>query len=778
MPLLRPPALLITALIALLAAPALTAEPSSAPAWQLPVNTVLSAKPVSEFPAGMKWDAGVWPKSSASVVPGKSILRYQTYINSTAPQATYVTGTLPAARDWSGYDGIRLKLTAACTSGKTPIVLRLIINEETKIKIAALPMKSGDTRTFTLPFPNKAKDTLNAVECLKLLWVSREFIDGDKLWLQISDFELVKLASGVAELPAQEVGLELFIGPGGSVDIIDDGQAPAGRVAVYTGSRCRLDAEDRVTYIFTHLFSGRKTVRTQAIGRAVAGGERVEMPCDFAACEPGYYWVTADIQQDAKSLAGGRVGFADFHVRAPNEPMAYSILSIRAGMGRYIIDPIGGYGSGSVALMHTYDPRDADHYIDFIKAYQARRPHGASTSKDTEVMEAGVTGTVFAAYAFRAAERTANNGFVVSGNPFPETRSARQYAEWLLKNNCDYLIDYMQNPDGSTKWDVNEYFSRNLGDYSDSFTEYRVPDTNQIGEWLRAISRTIIYFKDDPPQGEYVERLYKAARKSADFLVRSTTDKAGGYEHVIRHFKLLDGKYPGGRRLLYVEGGRQCDVYAPRAMAGLSYFAYACHLLGRDIPPSYLDALRDTTKWSLAKMKPDTGWYDWQCSYEAEGGCHAFLGNQYLAEAAQGYYLLCAARGDAADAKLAAECTRRALRFVTDHDRSFCHYTGNSPQEFWVGPYLYWQFSEYLGSIGEEPRFREYLGYLHKGWAEKRNWRDFTQRTGDGPVSRSNELSHITMSILAYPALRLMEEQGHPFKYPVPTLAELESAKP
>ncbi len=153
------------------------------------------------------------------------------------------------------------------------------------------------------------------------------------------------------------------------------------------------------------------------------------------------------------------------------------------------------------------------------------------------------------------------------------------------------------------------------------------------------------------------------------------------------------------------------------------------------VPQSYLDALKDTTAWALDKMQPETGWFDWQCGYDVEGGCHSFLGNQYLAEAAQGYYLLCAERGDRQEAQQAAECARRALRFITDDCRGFHGYRGDTPQEFWVGPYLYWQFTEYLGSIGEEKPFRDYLGYLHRAGAEVRGWRDFTQRTGTVPCS-------------------------------------------
>ena len=93
--------------------------------------------------------------------------------------------------------------------------------------------------------------------------------------------------------------------------------------------------------------------------------------------------------------------------------------------------------------------------------------------------------------------------------------------------------------------------------------------------------------------------------------------------------------------------------------------------------------------------------------------------------------------------------------------------------EFWVGPYLYWQYSEYLGSIGYEKPFADYLAVLHKNWAVDRNWKDFTQRGGGDMVGRADDLSHLTMALPAYPGLRYLEEIGKPFKYAVPMLNEL-----
>ncbi len=90
----------------------------------------------------------------------------------------------------------------------------------------------------------------------------------------------------------------------------------------------------------------------------------------------GILLVTADIQRGRKSVAGGRVGFADFYVRREGGSMVKAMLDIRTGMGRYIIDPAGAYGSGSVKLMPTYDPRDEARYLDFIRAYREWTPRG------------------------------------------------------------------------------------------------------------------------------------------------------------------------------------------------------------------------------------------------------------------------------------------------------------------------------------------------------------------------------------------------------------------
>jgi hypothetical protein len=776
--------LLIVATLALCAA--VEAKGLRSPAWEIPFHEVIGSRPVDDFTSLSTWSSSGWKGAKASVLPLKpgsaeSSLLLETTVDTRGARRCVFERSLGSPRDWSGYEGIRFKMRAYSSDPNAAIVLRLIINDEVQMKLTFPAMLSGGERTVVAPFPAEKRGALKNVSLLHFFLDNRGYAEDTAIRLRLWDFELVNLKEGLAPLPENEAGVELFIGDADSVALVKHGaELPKCRAVVHTGADCVLTPADVLACVATDLFTDKKITFDQPLGRAVKVAARAEFEIKLPQVPPGYYWVTCDLKRAGKSLVNGRVGFADFYQRAENENMTHTILSLRTGMGLYIIDPAGAYGSGSIAFMHTYDPRDADHYIDFIRAYQYWSPEGASTSKDTEVLEAGVTGTVFAAEAFRAAG---------------ELDRAR-FAEKLLKSNIDYMIDHVQNPDGSTKWDVNVYLARNPGAYQDTMTDSRAPDTNQVGEWLRSLARAMIYFMNVPGEQDYVTKLYKAGLISADYIVRVGTDQIGKHKNVIRHFKLIDGKYPGGRRELYEQEGRQCDVYLPRAMAGLSYFAYVRQLLAMHavhgspdpapstpamrgshdpaytpVPQDWLDAMRDTTAWAMDKMAPDTGWFDTQCGYEVEGGCHAFLGNMYLAEATQGYYLLCAARKDLDGAKLAAEATRRALYFVTDHDRFTSRSKG--PFEFWVGPYLYWQFTEYLGSIAPDPKFSAYLQLLHDGWAERRNWQDFTQRTGQSPLFRANELSNIHQSILAYPALRFMEETGKPFRYPVAGLRDL-----
>jgi hypothetical protein len=728
------------------------------PAWQLPVLQAVESESLLASLDTCKWDTAdsatkfKWEADPDN--PGQKRCNFDVLIdhNNAGP---YPVGwpsfqaTFPSVQDWSAWDGIQYQISAKCDKTEIPLPIRMIVRDADIFHL--IPMKSGETKTISVRLAGEDKTRLKSTKFVHFYLDEGEYPDKAHVTFVIKDLKLVKLKEIDSQLPAKEAGVELYTGKDSEAVILPAGtKSMSGKTIIHTGAECSIKSGDKLVYTATELFSGRKLKQTGSVDRPISGNQVVEIPFTLALGKvpAGYYWVTCDVVRNGKSLLNGRVGFEDFYIKKPAESMTYTMLSLRTAMGLYIIDPLGGYGRGSVSFMHTYDPRDAKHYVDFIKAYRG------TTSKHTEGLEAGVAGTVFAAYGFRQSGDIAR----------------AKFTEKLLKSNCDYMIKYMQHTDGTVSTQVNAYYDKHVGQYTDEGTMAWSLDTNQIGEWLRAIARTIIYLKDVPEQKAYMMKLYQAGEKTADYLVAVTTDPIGDHKHVIRHFSITGTKENPKRALFYQEG-RQCDVYVPRAMAGLSYFAYARQLIKGDVPQTYLDALRDTTHWAMDKMKPDTYWFDWQCGYEVEGGCHSFLGNQYLAEGTQGYYLLCAARKDAEDAKLAAECTRRALRFLTDTERSM---KNNQPcLEFWVGPYLYWQYSEYLGSIGYEKPFADYLAVLHKNWAVERNWKDFTKRGGGDMVGRADDLSHLTMALPAYPGLRYMEEIGKPFKYAVPMLNEL-----
>ena len=182
------------------------------------------------------------------------------------------------------------------------------------------------------------------------------------------------------------------------------------------------------------------------------------------------------------------------------------------------------------------------------------------------------------------------------------------------------------------------------------------------------------------------------------------------------------------------------------------------------MPQRYWDAMDNTVQWSLRKMKP-SGWFDWQCEDVVEGGCHTFLGNIYIGEGLFGCYLADRQAGRTAPAEAAKRAAWKAYRYVTDD----CYIKGNKyeyPLEFWVGPYVYWLFTEYQDAVGPEPKFQDWLDTLHRRWAVERQWKDFLQRGGPGLVGRTSTNGMLEISILGYLAVRHMEEIGKPFRYP------------
>ena len=281
------------------------------------------------------------------------------------------------------------------------------------------------------------------------------------------------------------------------------------------------------------------------------------------------------------------------------------------------------------------------------------------------------------------------------------------------------MINHMQAPSGGTCTQVNELGTNG---YRENWAAGGFDcDSNQTGEWMRALTYGLIYYSRIPEKRERALELSAACRKAADYLVAHSLQDSDGIPGVMRHLRLQEKPDGSVRQVVYQQEGRQCDVYLGRALAGLSYYAYAMQLLGQKVPESWWPVLDSTVRWSEQKMKPN-GWFDWQCEDIVEGGCHTFLGNIYIAEGTFGCYLAdkCAGREEAA-AKAAA-VTLKGYRYVTDD----CWIKGRKyeyPTEFWVGPYVYWLFTEYQDTLGKDSRLGDWLTVLDRKWSVEREWR-------------------------------------------------------
>ena len=327
------------------------------------------------------------------------------------------------------------------------------------------------------------------------------------------------------------------------------------------------------------------------------------------------------------------------------------------------------------------------------------------------------------------------------------------------------MIEHMQSSSGGARTTTNEI--ANGGYEVDWGKNGYAYDSNQIGEWMRAITYAIIYYQQVPQKQRRARELSAAVRRAGDYLVAHSLQESDGLPNVLRHLRLNERPDGSVEQVTYVQEDRQCDVYLGRALAGLSYYAYAMQLLGDDVPDDWWSVLDETVEWSARKMRPN-GWFDWQCEDIVEGGCHTFLGNIYIGEGLFGCYLANKLAGRDLEAAKAAEATRRAYRYVTDD----CYINGEKyeyPLEFWVGPYVYWLFTEYVDAIGPEPALDDWLQVLDERWSIEREWRDFLDRPRDGSnyVGRASANGMLNVALLGYLGIKQMDEIGEPLHWPI-----------
>jgi hypothetical protein len=321
--------------------------------------------------------------------------------------------------------------------------------------------------------------------------------------------------------------------------------------------------------------------------------------------------------------------------------------------------------------------------------------------------------------------------------------------------------------------------------------------TDQTAEHLRTLARVVLHLQNVTGEEESVRRYLAAGRRMADFLVKYATApnvfgdrRAGpaglnaghaglpiakntveGFGRPFQQFSVT-GFGPALRVTPRThQEGSPCCVYYPRAAASVSYFAYALALAGENIPAEWDRALRDSTAWNLAMLTRNEGHYDMACGDRVEGGCHRPLGNIYAGEAFFGQYLYARQAGDEDEMKRAAQGATMAYESLLEHGaRGGAPFDKGAPgyESQWVGPYLYWLFTEYLQTIGPNARMSKWMEEKRHSWEVERAWSDTFSRGPSAIPPASPHGGGERLSQLGYSGCRVLEDLGRPFRYPPP----------
>jgi hypothetical protein len=703
------------------------------------------------------WESSGGPEGSARVVAdgartGQRALRFEVAIDRVGPPgAAYPEGwpscqtLLDPPQDWSAYNSLSFWVRVDSPDRKRLFPLRFILHTGGVCTLNQLipPFRAGQwvqARFDISQLPDRDKVTR-----LHLFLSENEYPDKLRMAFTADGFALEKTATADAILPPRECRAALYTGQGEAWRLLEAGSAQLPcTLRVTTGAACALTPGDQVLLTARQVFTDRPFRQTMPVPQTVPAGAAADLPltASLRGLPPGYYLLTADVLRGRRSLCQGRVGADDFYLKKPGESMAYTALSHRLGIVSWITDRYYGgmMTHNAIAMPHTYDPYNRATYPLWLRAFSS------DTGKHAEGLEAGVTGLVFACEAFRRAGDT----------------ERLRYAEKLLRNNLDYMMRGMQDPDGGARTYTNELLD-NYGDVlgGRGGVSQSGRDSNQVGEWVRPLARAILYYRRVPGQEAYTAKLLRAGYAAADFIIRASVAPKDGWQHVIRHYILSSYGAPL-QQTTHVQEARQCEVYTGRAMAGVSYMAYAWAACGNEVPATWLQALRDTTAWAMSIMEPRGGWFDYVCEDIVEGGCHTFLGNQYIGEGTMGHYFVENLLRNRAEARAAARATKLAYRYVTDN----CVIRGQKfgiPNEFWVGPYLYWELREYNTALPPDPVFAEWMQGITAAYTAKPGWVMFTGR--DGKLgARTEENGSLVTSILGWLGLHYMDEIEKPWE--------------
>lgn len=625
----------------------------------------------------------------------------------------------------------------------------LILRTEKDFVMTPFHAVPGEWRTVTVKLGNAA--WLKDVRRLHVFLSESEYAHGSEVVFQFRNFRTGVAGERKISLAPGSAGASLWLGDRADQDdrlVRATTAAKTLPAVLHMENRLGrpIPAHAEVRFRLRDLFTMKDVTRRAPLGRAVADGarERIALTLDAAGLEPGYYHVLADVCVDGRSVLGTRKGSDEFYLASPQENESFSMLSIRCGMAYWTIDRIHGGSMHTVraALPHAYDPFDA--HPAAYREFLAR--HALSTRKVCEGYEAGMPGFAIAAEAFRRAGSSARAAF----------------AEAMLVDSAEAMLK-MQDACGGVVTESNELGTKGIGTLGGDNARNCFYNCDQMAEWMRGLCYATLYFHRKGGAEATVKRLNAACLKAGRFLFANCREDSDGVPNVIRNYNLRMTSPGKVTRTAYHQEGRRCDVYQPRILAGLSFTAATLIACGEMslVPEDWWGAFDASVKWMAAKMRPN-GLFDGQCGDVTEGGCHTFLGNIYAGEGLFGAALADRLAGRAEESAAALAAAHRAYRYVTDD----CWIRGHRfqyPLEFWVGPYVYWLFTEWERHVGAEPVFRDWIETLDRKWSQERKWGDFVRMPGmDCGRTKSNGM--LANAILAYPGLKLMDEIGRPWK--------------
>ncbi len=668
--------------------------------------------------------------------------------------------------NWRGHNAIRFWLKVEARGPKAdpartyPIRCHIRLSGSNCAGLYVPRPAPGEWRQFIVSLSRYA-DKVGVVNHIGWFICESDFFDGDDITWHIDGVELVPAERQPSPPAPDGAQVLLRLGEPDWATLVDsDARELTGVAHIRTGSDCRLRADDTLLAVFHDVF-GSFARRPASWKRQKKGGLNiptrmvqlplgtacppdsttavpVRIPVSDSRITPGFFYVTLDLQRQGRSLLNGWVGCDDFYLRSAGETMLHTAMGHRLGTALYARDLLfgGPLAKARLGLPGTFDPLREKTYLAFAER------HFLDLAKYGEHIEMGLSPLPFAAQALRRCGQDDRLAFL----------------NWYIKVCADYIIEKQMRPDGAC-YDATCELLANYGAVLTGREEcglHPLPiSTPQTAQRLKPLARVILYLQTVPGEQESVRRYLEAGRRITDFLVRNSTASLDGVDHVFAHHSITGPPENPMPKLLRPDAARRADagggeapVYYPWIHSAVAYFAAAWAASGRNVPPDWDRALRNTATWTAMRMAGHGGFFDHKCDTDVR----RFLGQYYAGEALVGHVLYANQIGDEAEARRAADAAKEAYDFLLERGGR-----GGTPfytESLWAGPYLYWLFWEYFTHVGDHPGMRAWMARKDADIEVNRKWRDYFARGAN--ADPTSPAGHTRLSLLGYTGCRLL----------------------